>query len=152
MLLRLLPSLALQLIAIAWGWDLLVPMLGQGAHYLVAGWWATLLGLVMIGMALMGPFAALLLGLVPSALLRLPQPLAEGDFALAWMGAGLVHGAAYLALGGLLWRAWPFKAGPYAAFDGTFLAVAVAVAIGFGLLAAFGAGAIVARRPLRLGW
>ena len=149
---RLLPSLALQLLAIAAGWDFVIATLGQGAKYLVAGWWASLIGLVMIGMGLMVPLVGLLAGLIPSLLLRLPQPMDEGDFALAWMGTGLLHGAAFIALGGVLWRVWPAAASPNADYDGTFLLVASLVAVGFGLVGTFGTGALVARRPVRLGW
>jgi len=146
---RLLPSLALQLLAIAIGWEFVSAGLGQGAKFLFAGWWASLLGLVMIGMVLMIPLAGLLAGLLPSLLLRLPEALDEGDYALAALGAGLLHGAAYVALGTALFQAWPPRASPNADYDAGFVLVAVVVAAGFGLVAAFGAGAIVARRPLR---
>jgi hypothetical protein len=149
---RLLPSLILQLLAIGAGWDFLIACLGQGAKYVTAGWDASLLGIIMLGMALTVPAAGLLAGLLPSLLLRLPQPMDEGDYALAAMGAGVLHAAAYFALGTLLWRAGPEHVSPNAAYDGSFVLVAAVVALGFGLVASFGAGAIVARRPLRLGW
>lgn len=152
MLLRLMPTLLLQLLALAIGWDLLIALLGQGARFVVAGWWASLLGLVMIGMALLIPLVGLLAGLLPSLLLRLPQPMDEGDFALAATGIGLLHAASYLGLGLVLMRLWPPRASPNAIYDGHFLLVAAFVAGGFGLLSAFGSGAIVARRPIRLSW
>jgi hypothetical protein len=149
---RLLPSLVLQLAAIAVTWDFVIAGLGQGAKYLVAGWWASLLGLVMIGMVLMVPLAGLIAGLLPSLLLRLPRPMEEGEYALAALGAGLLHAAAYVALGTALFGAAPPRVSPNADYDAAFVLVSVLVAVGFGLVAAFGAGAIVARRPPRLPW
>lgn len=150
MIARLLPSLVLQLLAIAVGWEFLIAALGQGAKYLLAGWWASLLGLVMLIMGLVVPAIGLVAGLLPSLILRLPRALNQDDFMRAATGAGLLHAAAYLVLGLGLWLRSPGRPGPNADYDGGFLLVTAVLALGFGQLAAMAAGAIVARRPLRL--
>jgi hypothetical protein len=147
---RLLPSLFLQLIALVWAWNFVIASFGQGAHYLVAGWWASLLGLTMLGMGLMPLLAGLLLGLVATLFFRTPHgaPLSDdATFALIFRGAGL-HLLAYFAAGVVLWQLAPATPNENAAYDGSFVAVALCVALGFGLLASIATSLVVARRGL----
>lgn len=148
---RLLPSLLLQLVAIALGWNFLVAALGQGAHYVTSGWWGSLLGLVILAMGLVVPVAGLAAGLVASLSFRLPATRASTDdeFADAVFSSTLMHTLGYLACGLLLWQLRPAQPGPHAAYGTGFAITSVLIAVAFALLASIAAVAIVARRGPR---
>ena len=148
MIVRLLPSLAAQLIAIAPSWNFLLAALGQGAHYLLAGWWASLLGLIMLAMGLMIPMAGLGVGLVASLFFRLPadRPMSENAYSDLVFGGALVYALAYLACGLLLWQWQPGRPGPHAAWGTGFFVTVGALALTFGLLASMVTAAVLARR------
>jgi hypothetical protein len=145
---RLLPSLAAQLIAIALGWNFLLAALGQGAHYLLAGWWASLLGLTILVMGLTIPVAGLAAGLVASLFFRLPRDRPSTDNAHDDMmfGGAFVYALAYLGCGLLLWQWHPGRPGPHAAYGTGFVITMVVLALSFGLLASMLTSAVVARR------
>jgi hypothetical protein len=145
---RLLPSLVPQLLSIALGWNFVISALGQGAHYLVAGWWASLLGLIMLAMGLMLPLAGLAVGLVASLFFRLPadRPVSDNAHGDLVFGGAFVYALAYLACGLLLWQWQPGRPGPNAAYGTGFVVTMVALALSFGLLASMVSAAVVARR------
>ena len=153
MIARLLPSLIFQLAAIAVSWPLFVAGFGQGSKYLLAGWWASMLGLVMLGMALMIPLAGLLVGSVASLFFRLPPDhLAQPDDLIGpTLGGGAVYGLGYLATATLLWQFQPGRPSEHADFGSDFIIVGSCVAFAFGFLASLVGVAIIARRmPISL--
>jgi len=153
MIARLLPSLVFQLGAIALAWPFFVASVGQGSKYLLLGWWGSLLGLVMLGMALMVPLAGLLVGSVALLFFRLPQDHAArpDDLVGSTFLGGAVFGLAYLAAATWLWQVQPGRPSENAGYGSDFIIVGTCLAFAFGFLAALVSVAIVARRmPLAL--
>ena len=149
---RLLPSLLFQIGALAIAWPFFIAGMGQGSQYLLAGWWASLLGLVMLAMALMVPLAGLLVGSLASLFFRLPREHVSrpDELASSTFRGGAVFALAYLTTAALLWRHSPPLPSANASYGVDFVIVGTCVAFGFGFLAAMVSVAIVARRmPLR---
>ncbi len=150
LILRLLPSLLAQLIVICLGWPLLISGLGQGSHYVLAGWWASLLGLVVLIMGLLVPAIGLVVGLLASLFFRVPAetPVSVDAIGDLTVRGGLLYSVAYIATGFAMWQFAPMTPNSNASYGTGFLVVSVGVAFGFGFFASMVTGRVIARRGL----
>ncbi|WP_137939491.1 hypothetical protein [Chitinivorax sp. B] len=119
MIWRLLLVGLVQIAVIAAGWSWWVDGLGQAASYLSAGWWASMLGLIVLAMVLLVPLAAMGLGGLVAFLLGRSLKLAidglkVGLLALLWFA--VCHGIAYH----WLWQLQPPVPNQHSSYGGVF--------------------------------
>ena len=134
MTLRLLTMALVHLIAVVYGWHFLIETLGQTARYLPAGWWASLLALVMLGMGLMIPAGALLVSLLLGALLLRLAPAAAGQPVVNTGIAVLFFALAYAAGGLLMWQLAPPTPHAHSSYGLAFQLLSVSMVVCLGLL------------------
>ena len=84
-------------------WDGMTDGIAQGTHYVVLGWYASLIGLYVIVMAAWVPLLGMAASLGVAALLRMRPPAAMPELAQRWL---LLFGpAVFLAA---TWGTWTF--------------------------------------------
>lgn len=77
--------------------------MAQGTHYVVLGWYASMIGLFVIAMAVWVPLLGIAVSLLVAALLRMRPPAAIPELAQRWL---LLFGPAVFVAGA--WAAWTF--------------------------------------------
>lgn len=90
------------LVAIALSWRWVTDGMAQGAPYLLAGWWASLIGLFVVTMASLGPLAGGLVSMFLAEGLRLRPPAAVDIRADRWLS--FAGPALYFLLPWLAWE------------------------------------------------
>lgn len=145
---RLLPGLLPQLAALGFTWNFCIAGVGQGAHYVTAGWWGTLLGLVVLTMGLAPMLAGAVVGMLLSLFVRVPPHTRVNDdgFVGLMLGGGLFYAASYLALASVLWQFSPPAAGPHATYGTSFVLFGALAALSLGMGTSACVTAVVARR------
>lgn len=133
-LLRLSAMALVHVVAVVYCWHYLIETLGQTARYLPAGWWASLLALVMLGMGLMIPATALFISLlVGTALVRLAPP-EPGQSVVDTGLAMLLFALAYAAGGLLMWRLAPPTPHEHSSYGLAFQLLSASMVVCLGLL------------------
>lgn len=105
------------LASIILGWNFLTDMMAQGTHYMLLGWYASLLGLFSIAMVAWVPILGAAASLLVAALLR--SPAIGSELAGRWMllFGPAVYVAASWGTWTLMWRLQPPIATDYARYD-----------------------------------
>ena len=121
---RLVPGALLVASSVVWGWDFLVQSLGQGTQSLLAGWWASMLGAVMLTTGLWVPLAGVAGAALVAFLLRLRPPREPLDAAARTrlgLGAWGLFALALAAPFVVLWQVAPPVRSAHARFDAAFI-------------------------------
>ena len=134
MLLRLTAMALVHLIAVVYCWHFLIETLGQTARYLPAGWWASLLALVMLGMGLMVPASALFVSLLLGALLLRWAPAVPGQPVVNTGLAVLLFALAYAAGGLLMWQLAPPMPHAHSSYSLAFQLLSASMVVCLGLI------------------
>lgn len=138
--------------SIVLAWHRVTDGIAQGAPYLLAGWWASLIGLFVVTMALIGPLLGALVSLLLAVVLRLRRPAAVGvetDRWLSFAAPAAYFGASWVTWQ-LMWWARTLVPTEHAAYGSSYfwilalLGATVAVPVG-----AFAAHLVI--RQLRVG-
>ena len=77
--------------------------MAQGTHYVVLGWYASMIGLFVIAMVVWVPLLGIAVSLLVAVLLRMRPPAAIPELARRWL---LLFGPAVFVAGA--WAAWTF--------------------------------------------
>lgn len=152
LVLRLLPACLLQMAAIAYTWPTLIGMLSGGIKYLLLGWWASLLGLVTLGMVVWIPLGGLLIGTLVLLAFRLPAatPLSDRQEVAAICAGWLLVLLGYLVTAAAMWRLQPPVATDYTDYGTAFLVGGGLLAMSLSYMAAVLGVRVLARRPVLL--
>ena len=148
LVLRLLPAALMQAAVVAYAWPTLIGMLSSGITYLLLGWWASLLGLVTLGMVVWIPLGGMLIGTLALFAFRLPAatPLSDGKEAAA-IGLGwLLVMTGYFATAAVMWRLQPPVPTVYTDYGTAFLVGSSLIAMSVSYLAAVVGVRVLARR------
>ena len=131
----------MQISVIAYGWSFLVVCLGQAAQYVPAGWWASLMGVFVGGMACFVPLGALLVGVVSAYLLGLRNQKMESatiDTSIVmWLIGFLAVLLLHLIAARCLWLLYPPRATENSSFGAGFMILFATVGIIYVFLSTF---------------
>ena len=138
------------LASIILGWNWLTDMMAQGTHYMLLGWYASLLGLFSIGMVawvpLLGAAASLLVAMLLS--MHPPAVVSElGKGCLALFGLAVFVVASWCTWA-LMWWSFPPVATEYARYDTAYF-LTTGLIVGSLAVATGGFAAVIVLRGAR---
>lgn len=150
-LLRQIPASLAIAASIVLSWDRLIQSLGQGSHYLMLGWWASLMGGFVLVFGILVPMVAVAVGAVGCYLLRVPvsqAPMDETRYARMMVGAFFMHAGACVVPGVLMWSRDHPLPNEHAKFDAVFGWTTGLLTVSLATGAATLCSRLVARHPV----
>lgn len=137
-------------VAIVLSWQYVTDGIAQGATYLVAGWWASFIGLFVVTMALLGPLLGALVSMFLAEGLQLRPPAAVSVSADRWLtfaGPAVYFGVSWLTWQVMWWRHTPVRT-EHALYGPSYFWVLGALGLSVAVFVGGYAAHLVVRRAL----